>query len=225
MRLELAGERFSRLLVIRRVKIEGANNAMWECQCDCGKITFAAASNIKSGTTRSCGCLTKETSRKTLTGNTIRRTHNLSHSSEHWAWTKMKQRCYNPNNAKYKDYGERGITVCDRWLNSFDNFYEDMGPKPSRRHSIDRKENDGPYSKDNCHWALPIVQGRNSRRNHIVEIDGQRRCISEWVEFLKVPEWKPREMIRGTGRDRTGPPAYRNIEEALSALYFMSEAV
>lgn len=220
MRLELTGMTFSRLLVVRRVKIKGANNAMWECKCECGKTTVAAASNIKNGVTRSCGCLVKDTSRATLTGNTIRRTHNLSRSSEHWAWTKMKQRCYNQSNAKYKDYGARGITVCDRWLNSFENFYADMGPKPSKSHSIDRKENDGPYSPQNCRWAIPLTQARNSRRNRIVEIDGQKKCISEWVEHLGVPTWKPREMIRGRGRSRELPPAFKTIEDALTALYY-----
>jgi hypothetical protein len=224
MRLELTGLRFSRLLVVRPVKIEGANNAMWECLCDCGEITFAAASNIKSGTTRSCGCLVRDTSRKTLTGNTRNRTHNMSRSSEHKTWCTMKQRCGNPKNHKYKDYGARGITVCERWIASFENFYADMGPKPSKAHSIDREDNDGPYHPDNCRWSIPLVQARNSRRARVIEIDGQKRCISEWVEFLGVPAWKPKEMIRGRGRNRDQPPEYPSIEAALTALYFTSVA-
>jgi hypothetical protein len=216
--LDLAGKRFNRLLVIRRTKVEGARNVMWECKCDCGNMTVAAAANIGKST-KSCGCLAKETAANLLRGNTTNRTHNMCSTVEHATWTKMKQRCHNPNNEKYPIYGARGIFVCDRWQDSFENFYADMGPRPSKRHSIDRKNNDGPYAPDNCHWALPKIQGRNTRSNHIVEIDGHRLCIVEWIEKLKVPKWKPWQMIRGRGRERDLPPEYTTIEDALTALY------
>lgn len=222
MALDLTNKKLGRLTVLERSPIRNARNAMWLCRCDCGSEVTVAAANI-GRSTNSCGCIAKEYQATALNGNTYQRTHNSSQTLEYKTWSTMKQRCTNPNLEKFKDYGARGIVVCDRWLDSFENFFEDMGPKPSKRHSIDRKENDGPYSKDNCHWALPIVQGRNSRRNHIVEIDGQRRCISEWVEFLKVPKWKPGQMLRKRGRNRDKPADYQTIEEALTALYFKTE--
>lgn len=191
---------------------------MWECQCDCGNRTVAAASNIGKST-QSCGCLAKETAANLLRGNTTNRTHNKSKPREHATWTKMKQRCQNPRNPKYPIYGARGIFVCERWRDSFENFLTDMGPRPSVRHSIDRKNNDGPYSPENCHWALPKVQSRNTRTNHIVEIDGLRLCVTEWCEHMNVPKWKAYELIRGRGRNRDQPPAFDTIDSAIVALY------
>lgn len=219
MRLELAGKRFNRLLVTRRVRVDGARNAMWEAICDCGNTTIGAAANF--GKTKfSCGCLAKETAAELLRGNTTNRTHNMCSTVEHATWTKMKQRCHNPKNPKYPIYGARGIFVCDEWRDSFEQFYADMGPRPSKRHSIDRKDNNGPYAAINCHWALPKVQGRNTRTNHIVEIDGHRLCLVEWIEKLKIPKWKPWQMIRGRGRNRDMPAKYATIEDALTAIYY-----
>ena len=213
--LELSGHRFNRLLVIKRVKVEGARNVMWECQCDCGNITIAAAANIGK-TTQSCGCLAKETATELLRGNTLNRTHNRSHSGEYYSWCAMKSRCYIPTNHKYPIYGSRGISVCDRWRDSFENFLADMGPKPSPKHSIDRKDNDGNYEPGNCHWATKKQQSRNTRKNHMIEIDGQRMCLIEWCEKLSVHKNKPWEMIR----KRNGrTPFYSTIEEAVTALY------
>jgi hypothetical protein len=216
--LDLAGKRFNRLLVIKRTKVEGARNIMWECQCDCGNTTVAAAANIGK-TTKSCGCLAKETAAELLRGNTKNRTHNMCSTVEHATWTKMKQRCHNPKNPKYPIYGARGIFVCERWLNSFENFFADMGPRPSPKHSIDRRNNDGPYAAENCHWATKKQQGRNTRTNHIVEIDGLKLCVTEWCEKMDVPKWKAYELIRGRGRDRMNPPAYETIDAAILALY------
>lgn len=218
MALDLTGKRFSRLLVTRRVKVEGANNAMWEAICDCGNITIGAAANF--GKTKfSCGCLRAEACVKVLQGNTYKQTHNMSNSTEYSSWTKLKLRCYSKNNPKYPLYGARGISVCERWKNSFENFLADMGQKPSKRHSIERKNNDGNYEPGNCIWALPIVQGRNSRQTHRITIDGKTFCITEWCERLGIPRSRPWTMIRGRGRNRDLPPAYDSIEDALTAVY------
>lgn len=219
MRLELAGKRFSRLLVIKRVKIEGANNAMWECRCDCGNTTIAAASNISSGVTNSCGCLAKEKAAESLRGNTINRTHNMTTSVEYRAWSKLKMRCYVKTNPKYPHYGARGITVCDHWRDSFENFLEDMGLRPSPKHSIDREDVNGNYEKSNCRWATATQQMRNTTRNVFVEINGETKCMSEWCEYLGISKVKPYELCRGSGRDRKGPPQFTTPEDALRHLH------
>lgn len=113
--------------------------------------------------------------------------HGKSFSPEHNAWRAMKGRCYNKNNQRYEYYGGRGIIVCDRWINSFENFYEDMGPRPSKNHSIDRKNNNGNYEPSNCHWATAIKQLRNRNSVKIIQYNGESKCVSEWAEMLNIP--------------------------------------
>jgi hypothetical protein len=219
MAREIQGKRFGRLVVIKRVPSKpGDRNAMWNCRCDCGKFTVAAASNI-GRTTFSCGCLAKETATKILRGNTHTLTHGMAGTPEYQTWTRIKLRCHDPNNPKYYAYGARGISVCERWRNSFENFYSDMGPKPSAIHSIDRIDNDGNYEPGNCRWALGLTQARNARFNRRVTIDGITLCVAEWCDILAVPRWKPYEMTRPRGRDRDMKPAYASIDKALMELY------
>jgi len=104
-------------------------------------------------------------------------THGMSYSSEYKVWAGMKGRCADK---KQKSHGGRGITVCERWQ-SFENFYADMGPRPSDKHSIERIDNDGNYEPSNCRWATLSEQMRNTRRNRIVEFRGEKRTISEWA--------------------------------------------
>lgn len=105
----------------------------------------------------------------------------MSRSLEYHAWCTLKQRCKNPNAPNYADYGGRGISVCERW-EKFENFYADMGPRPSPEHSLDRIDNDGPYEKANCRWALRYIQQRNRRWNHLIEYAGENLTLSEWSE-------------------------------------------
>ena len=191
---EIQGQRFGRLLVLERVKVPGANNAMWRCQCDCGNETVAAAANI-GRTTFSCGCLAKETAAELLRNNGNTKTHGLTGSPEYISWQRMKRRCYNQKDARYYAYGARGILVCDRWKDSFENFLADMGPKPSANHSIDRKDTNGDYTPENCQWATPKQQARNTTRNVFIEIDGVRRCASEWCEVLGLDRVRIYEKV------------------------------
>jgi hypothetical protein len=217
--LDIKDMRFGRLLVIERTKVSGARNVMWRCLCDCGNKTIAAAANIGK-TTFSCGCLAKETAKELLSGNTYARTHNMSHTPEHDAWSGIQQRCYNPNHHKYPIYGGRGITVCKRWLDSFDSFYADMGARPSPKHSIDRfPNNDGNYEPNNCQWRTNKQQSRNRRTNVFVEIDGTNLCLVDWYARLGIPPWKATEMVRAGRGKYPRPPECATIEEAVRKLY------
>lgn len=133
---------------IRRVGKDAQPKTLWTCRCTCGVKFIVQGQSLVSGNTRSCGCL----------GRIERKT-----PKEEKAWRTMLWRCYNSNHKKYKDYGGRGIRVCRRWRNSFENFLSDMGKAPSLRHSLDRKKVNGNYTPSNCKWSTPIEQGRNKR--------------------------------------------------------------
>ena len=110
--------------------------------------------------------------------------HGMEGSPEYYVWGSMKDRCLNPNNGQYKDYGGRGIVVCRRWLDSFKAFFDDMGPRPTTRHTIERKDNQGGYSPENCIWATRKEQCRNKRDNRRITYKGETLCIAEWAEVF-----------------------------------------
>lgn len=151
-RIDVLGQTFGRLTPVRYT-----TDYKWECECSCGGKAKVRVSNLVSGHTQSCGCLHKEVVAKAQT------THGLGHTPEYKIWKGINQRCNNANNQDYKDYGGRGIRVCKRW-EKFENFYTDMGMRPSKKHSIDRVNVDGRYSPDNCRWATPTEQARNRRK-------------------------------------------------------------
>jgi len=135
----------------------GFNVSYCNAKCVCGNVVSVPASNLKNGHTKSCGCFHKSQTAK------ANKTHGEAcKTSEYSAWFNAKQRCIREDHPSYKRYGGRGITMCDRWLNSFENFLEDMGRRPSSLHSIDRKDNDGHYEPSNCRWATKKEQIINS---------------------------------------------------------------
>jgi hypothetical protein len=161
---------------IERVENGKHGLTRWRFVCDCGQETIAYSGNVKKGSTQSCGC-----QRRLFSKNNE---HNLKHgmaggrgkraAPEYAAWHSMINRCENPNSQQWDNYGGRGIKVCDRWRNSFEAFFADMGPRPSPKHSIDRVVVNGDYEPKNVRWALPRVQAAN-RRNNLAMIGAQRR--------------------------------------------------
>ena len=179
---ETIGKKYARLLVVRSVKIDGATKL--ECQCDCGNTSIASASMLISGRHKSCGCgIALSNISRTTHGHTKR----TGKSREYACWQAMKSRCYNSKLAYFEYYGARGIKICDRWLNSFEDFYADMGPRPSSRHSIDRRDNDGNYEPGNCHWAVKKQQMRNRRNTTMIEVNGENIPMRDAADRAGLP--------------------------------------
>jgi len=154
---DLTGKRFGRLTVLCMEEHTIGKPVRWKCQCDCGNITFPQTTPLYSGRTKSCGCFKRDLKFKhgyAAKGN---------RTPEYRAWYHIIQRCGKENSQGYDDYGARGISVCDRWKESYSNFLEDMGERPSPKHSIERLNNDGNYEPSNCKWATTQEQARNRR--------------------------------------------------------------
>lgn len=155
--LNLIGEKSGKLTVISFCEIR-KNGTYWNCVCDCGNKTKVSTHNLTHLKTKSCGCSKSEFLKKSKTK------HNMCKSSEYEIWVGIKKRCCNEKSPSYKNYGGRGIKICDEWSESFENFYKDMGDRPSDKHEIDRIDNDGNYCKENCRWVTRSVNSQNQRK-------------------------------------------------------------
>lgn len=172
---DLIGTIFHRLTVIRRAANSNAGQRRWECLCSCGNVVVASTTKLRSGRTKSCGCLSRDRTTK----------HGMHNTTEYLVWQQMKERCHNPKKAAYLRYGARGIEVCARWRESFQAFIDDMGPRPAGT-TLDRIDNNGPYAPENCRWADNHTQYTNRRQTVWVEYDGERKCRKGWARQYGV---------------------------------------
>lgn len=183
---KLVGKRFGRLKVIRRNGSSKHKRALWLCRCDCGNEITVIGNSLTVGRVNSCGCLRKELAADKMTSHGFTTKDNFHPLYE--LWKGIKDRTSNPNNVGWHNYGGRGIKICDRWKDSFPNFLEDMGERPSKKHSIDRIDNDGDYCPTNCRWATKKEQSYNTRRNKTIIIDGIEKTIPQWCKIYGMSQ-------------------------------------
>jgi hypothetical protein len=177
--IDATGERHNRLTALRRVANKGSQ-PRWIFRCECGTEVEASIGAVRSGAIKSCGCLIGEANRRRLLK------HGYKGTPTYLSWQNAKGRCFNPRNKRYPDYGGRGITMCQRWRDSFEAFLEDMGERPAGT-SIDRyPDNDGNYEPGNCRWARKGQQNGNVRGRTRVAHDGQTYSIKEFAALMNV---------------------------------------
>lgn len=186
---DLTGRVFFRITVIGHLG-KSASDRLWHCRCECGSEFTATARRI-TRPIKSCGC------------------DQVSRLPEYQSWCGMKSRCCNSNSEFFSDYGGRGITVCEEWLHDFHRFLSDMGSRPTSLHSIERNDNDGPYSPGNCRWATKSEQSRNRRNSRMIEIDGHRKTLTEWCLHFGVNRGTVRTRLKNgwTAKDALTRPA------------------
>jgi hypothetical protein len=181
----LRGDKINRLLVL---EVAATAPMRWHCKCDCGNACIRSTDYLTSKERfKSCGCRRSEVSKR------AHWKHGKGGTNIYRAWHQMMARCYKPNTHNYPRYGGRGITVCERWKD-FSNFIADMGERPPR-HSLERIDNNGPYSPENCRWATPMEQSSNMRINRRITAFGQTFHVAEWARRLSIPEGRIRSRL------------------------------
>ena len=178
----LTGQIFGKLIVIERTQNKkNRGNAQWLCKCQCGNEIIVDSGHLITGHTKSCGCFRVEYMSKKF------KKHGMRNERLYSTWCNMKQRCYDKQSSAYKDYGGRGISICDEWLSDFTNFYNwaiQNGYKENL--SIDRIDNNGNYEPPNCRWVTMKEQSRNTRGNRNITYKGETHCLGEWAEILNM---------------------------------------
>lgn len=181
-RIDMTGQRFGALVAVRPARRNATGGYVWHFKCDCGVECEATGSEVRYGRIVSCPTCSEKRKRAAVT------THGLTRHPLYSVWGAMKNRCFNPGTDRYCDYGGRGITVCDRWANSFENFLSDMGDRPTGKHTIERKDTNGNYEPNNCVWATRSEQANNKRNNRQITIDGVTKTLAQWAEVSGVTE-------------------------------------
>lgn len=181
--VDLTDRKFGRLAVVGLSEKRSNHGALWDCVCDCGKTACVLSQVLRRGKSNSCGCYRIEAGG--ALGRRSRRHGEAGTSTEtveYRTWAQMLSRTRSGTHVNFKNYGGRGITVCERWK-KYENFLADMGRRPSPKHSLDRKDNDKGYDPDNCRWATIFEQNRNTRGNHRITIRGETKTLAEWMEI------------------------------------------
>lgn len=178
--IDLTNQKFGRLTVLEYIGHKGKRN-LWKCRCECGKITEVVTYHLTKNIVKSCGCLRTE---KLIERST---SHNKRYSKIYNRWKGIKQRCLNPNQPSYINYGGRGITICDEWKNDFMSFYNwSMQNGYAEKLTIDRINNDGNYEPSNCRWVDRKTQNNNTRANHLLTYNGKTLNISQWANLYNL---------------------------------------
>jgi len=180
---DITGQKFGRLMVIRHVGRDKNNYALWECKCDCGNVIVTTGHNLRGGNTKSCGCSSRDRIREW--NYTVKRKHGGRDTKLFHIWSGMKTRCYNPHAINYKDYGAKGVTICDEWLTDFAKFRDwAMSNGYSHELTIDRIDYNGNYEPNNCRWCTTKEQNRNRRSNKMITYKGETHCIADWADII-----------------------------------------
>ena len=202
-RLNLVGHVFERLTVLEELGKLETKHVHWRCVCVCGQEAITTTLLLRTGKKKSCGCLRKETAAQHCLNMEKHGHYKKDRPTSEWsAWASMRARCYSTSCRNYKRYGAKGITVCNRWLESFENFLADMGPKPTAKHSLDRIDNSGNYSPENCRWATSKQQNNNSSFNSNITAAGETKTKAQWCEELGISRGRLRRAL-----ERTSDPA------------------
>lgn len=188
VKIDLTGKKFTRLTVIKEIGRSKRRDILWLCRCDCGKEKILPTRKLKSGEIRSCGCLRNDMVKDRFT------THGMTGSRTYRTWNAMNNRCKSKDES-HRNYKDRGIGVCDRWKESFNSFFEDMGERPKWK-TLDRINNDGNYEPSNCKWSTRSEQQRNRRSNKIFMHNGEEKCLTEWCEILGLSNKKVWNKLR-----------------------------
>lgn len=187
------GDVFGRLTAIRYFGHDNHHHQVWLFSCSCGKEKTISAISVFKGVTKSCGCLRSEVTAQRKSS------HGKRRSDEYSIWVGIKQRCFNPNCKEFKWYGLKGIIMCQEWVDDFQSFYEHVGPRPSKKHSIDRIDSSKNYEPGNVRWATSIEQANNKRNNSILTIFGKSKTIAEWERYIGCSKELIRQRIKKLG--------------------------
>ncbi len=216
--IDLTGMKFNKLLVLYRAYNPRYKHASWVCVCDCGNITTVVSNNLRNGGTKSCGCSKGVYISQALTG------LSSQYPSEYRSYNGMISRCFNPNISNYKHYGGKGITVCARWLESFNNFLEDMGSKPPGT-SLDRIDFNGNYYPDNCRWATISEQNRNRSNNIVITYCGLILLVADWAIAFNIDRRKLRDYLKYSKNFEDCLTRYGLLEQANAVLINPSQFI
>lgn len=177
----LSGMKFGRLTAVEFVGVNKKHESLWSCKCDCGNVKVVVGCKLTGGYTRSCGCLNRETAQNLF------RKHGMRNSRIYNCWRGMNQRCHNSSAPAYRNYGGRGISVCDEWRNSFEAFYAwSMKNGYTDQLTIERIDVNGGYCPENCCWANMKVQQNNRTNNRIVSFSGKTQTVMQWADEVGV---------------------------------------